>query len=91
MEFFSWNELIEFYYKYLQKGYPKSVYFIMDRHDHDQLLGFLEFNEAEEEIRSESFTAKLRFPYTPEYKAFYGLTFYPCKCFLLPLNHDSKK
>ena len=86
MEFNSFDELTDFYIKYLKRGNPKEVYFIMEQDNEDRLLGFVELSEKQETLRCELFTARLNFVYNPEYRAFYRLTFSPCIHFLLNEN-----
>ena len=82
MEFDSWDSLLNFYKQFLMKDRkPKQVRFIMDRHDDQKIIAYME----DEEMQTvKEFTATLTFGTGfLDLVMLFGFHFFPTKLFKL--------
>ena len=82
MDFSSWNDVKGFYKHFMMKEPISCVYFIMDRHDDNRLIGFIERTE-EGHYKFKECIGYLHFtPHViPQLTMFpiLGFHFFPCK------------
>ena len=80
MEFNSWADLLDFYKKNLMKEKPESVRFIMDRHDDQKIIVYIENEDTQ---TAKAFSATLTFTDKVELVMIFGFHFFPTKLFKL--------
>ena len=87
MEFESWDALLSCYLQFLKKPEKQQngVRFIMDRHDDQKILGYIE--DDDEKHGYKEFVANLTFnTYPLQYVMIGGFHFFPTKVFQLNEN-----
>ena len=80
MEFNSWEALLSFYKNNLMKEKPDSVRFIMDRHDDQEIIAYM---ENEDQTTAKPFSATLTFTDKVDLVMIFGFHFFPTKLFKL--------